>query len=183
MGGGYHVRAHRPGLAVRGGGDGPVLAADRGMGDRRSPAGGTTDRSVTSSDPTASSEPAEWTSAWASVASQRSRRAVRRPRLSGDPDRARYRVLDEPPGRLLRQRTDGELLQNPESRADPSPAVPDTRGGQRVDLFVHRVVLQPSTPTLRPGLPEPRRVRGTSIMKPNPARPPFGGKSRGSDGP
>jgi putative transposase len=74
----------------------------------------------------------------------RSRRAVCLTRLSRCSYRRWHHRIDEPQGRLLRKRPDGELLPYLEDRARPSPQLQHPRRSPARHLRLHRGLLQPN---------------------------------------
>lgn len=113
-----------PGLAVPGGGAGPVQPQGDRVGHGRPPAGTAVPRRA-----------GHGAGAAAAGGGRRPRppqrpgRAVRLRRLPRPVARTWHRVLDEPPRRLLRQRGGGELLQDTERRSWSTTST--TRRGSR----------------------------------------------------
>jgi hypothetical protein len=91
--------------------------------------------------------------------SDRGSQAVHRRRLHPGAGGGRRSPEHGAGGDLLRQRRLRELLRDVEDRAGPHPHLADPPGRPHRHLRVHRGLLQPPAPPLRPGLPQPHPVR------------------------
>ena len=75
----------------------------------------------------------------------------------------RHPAQHEPPRQPLRQRLLRELHQNPQARRDLRQPVPEHRRTGRPPRRVHRPLLQPAAPALRPGIQNPGGVRSRML--------------------
>jgi len=90
---------------------------------------------------------------------QRPRQPVHLGCLPSAPRQTRNRAVAQPPAPVLGQRCRRELLRDAQDRAGLPPAAADPRCCPPGRLRVHRGLLQPPAPPLRPRLPLPSRVR------------------------
>jgi hypothetical protein len=119
----HHLYRDRSELALSGHGHGPLQPQDRRLGDGRSFAR----RTATGRLGDGCCDTAAWLRPDPPF---RSWRSIRLGGVSQDDAVRRLPRLDEPQGRLLRQRSDGELLPYAQNRTRPSPALCNTRGSQ-----------------------------------------------------
>jgi hypothetical protein len=96
------------------------------------------------------------------AASHGPRESVRSDRLSSRARRRRGHREHEPQGRLLRQRSDGELLRHAEERAGLLPALVDEGRGSSRAVRVDRGQIQPPSPSLDARLLQSGGVRRES---------------------
>ena len=79
----------------------------------------------------------------------------------------RYHAVDEPQGRLPRQRAHGELLSYSQDRTGSSPHLCHSHRGPKGSVPVHRGLLQLPPPTLGSGLSQPSSRRAIGGLTPS----------------
>ncbi len=147
-----HLRLDGRGMAVCGGGDRPVLASRRRLGDARHHGGRASHRRIADGDLAA--RPAGCPAESFRPGEPIQQRTV--PEAHGG---SRRMMQHEPVGQRLGQRRDGKLLLIAENRAHGTQGLSDQGPGPCRRVRLHRAVLQPATTPFDYRLRQPYGVR------------------------